>query len=207
MRVYTEMKQRSEEWFEIRAGKITASVASKLVTPAGKASIQYKSEIGRIIAENQGWQEPDFIKPTFWMERGVDMEEEARKWFQVETGLKVTECGFIEHDSGLAGFSPDGYVLDGDLLIPVELKCPKPSTHVKWILEGDELPKDHKAQCHFALAVSDAPYMWFQSYCPNAKPILVKVERDEYTATMKEAIVKFVGELESAFKIVLGEVQ
>ena len=201
------MNQRDPEWYEIRSGKITGSVAKKLVTPTGKASVQYKTEIGRIIAEHHGWQEPEFIKPTYWMERGIDLEDESRKWFKVLTGLEVIECGFIEHDNGLAGFSPDGYIMDGDTLIPLELKCPKPSTHVTWFLEGG-LPKDHIGQCHFALAITDAPYMYFQSYTPNAPPILIKVERSDYTKTMKSGIVKFADELSGAFsKIGVSEVE
>ena len=197
MKVFT-MEQRTPEWDDVRKGKITGSVAKKLVTPTGKPSIQYKSEIGRIIAERMGWQEPEWLKPTYWMERGIDLEDESRKWFQVETGLKVIECGFIAHDNGLAGFSPDGYIMDGDILIPLELKCPKPSTHVTWFLDGG-LPKEHIGQCHFGLAITDAPYMYFQSYTPNAKPVLEKVERSEYTETMKSAIVKFAEELSEAF--------
>ena len=201
-----EMEQRTPEWDEVRAGKITGSVAKKLVTPTGKRSTQYKSEIGRIIAESQGWQPAEFIKPTFWMERGVDIEPEARNWFQIEMGLKVHEVGFMEHDSGLAGFSPDGYVEEEGLIIPVELKCPKPSTHVTWWLEGG-LPKEHAGQCHFGLAITDAPYMYFQSYCPNAAPLLEKVEATEYTKLMKEAIGDFIEELAEAQQRIIGVVE
>lgn len=200
------MEQRSEEWDAVRAGKITGSVASKLVTPTGKKSTQAKSEIGRIIAESEGWQEPEFIPPSYWMERGVELEPEARNWFQVQTGLRVIECGFMEHDSGLAGFSPDGYVMEDGILIPVELKTPKPSTHIEWFLE-DGLPAKHKPQCHFGLAISSAPYMYFESYCPNAEPVIVKVERDEYTETMESAIEDFISELASAReRVVIGGV-
>jgi hypothetical protein len=201
MRIHT-MEQRTPEWDAMRAGKITGSVASKLVTPTGKPSAQAKSEIGRIIAESEGWQPPEFLKPTFWMERGVKMEIEARNWFQIETGLKVTECGFIEHDSGLAGFSPDGYIMDGDVLIPVEFKCPKPSTHVTYLLE-DGIPKTHIGQCHFGLAITDAPYMYFMSYCPNAAPKLLKVERTDYTDLMKAQIESFVEDLADARELVV----
>ena len=204
MKIHT-MEQRTPEWDKVRAGKITGSVASKLVTPTGKLSTQSGSEIGRIIAEEEGWQEPEFIKPTYWMERGVDLEPESRNWFQIEVGKKVTECGFMEHDSGLAGFSPDGYIMDGDQIIPVELKTPKPSTHISWVLAGG-LPKVHAAQCHMGLVIADAPYMWFQSYCPNAAPLLEKVEWSEYTDTMKTALDAFIVDLKSAREKILGVV-
>ena len=50
MTTYHEIEQRTPEWDALRAGKLTASVASKLVTPTGKLSTQYKGEIARIIA-------------------------------------------------------------------------------------------------------------------------------------------------------------
>lgn len=209
MKIHT-MEQRTPEWDEIRAGKITGSVAKKLVTPTGKVSIQYKSEIGRIIAEEQGWQEPDFIKPTYWMERGVNLEPEARGWFQVETGLLVHQCGFMEHSSGLAGFSPDGYVIEDDQVIPVELKCPKPSNHIMWFLEGGEnivLPKDHIGQCHFGMVVADAPHMYFESYTPNASPLIVKVEWSEYTDTMAKMLDNFIFELKEAREKIIGVIE
>ena len=71
-------EQRSQEWDDLRAGRITASIAKKLVTPTGKASSTYRGEIGRIVAEAMGWQPPEFFQKSYWMERGIDLEPEAR---------------------------------------------------------------------------------------------------------------------------------
>lgn len=199
------MEQRTEAWDDIRAGKITGSVASKLVTPTGKRSTQAAGEIGRIIAEAQGWQPPEFIKPTFWMERGVDLEDESRNWLQIVLGMKIIQCGFMEHDSGLAGFSPDGYIMDGEQVIPVELKTPKPSTHITWVLQKG-LPKVHHAQCHMGMVIADAPYMHFQSYCPNAAPLIERVEWSDYTDTMKTALDEFIVDFEKARELIIGEI-
>jgi len=196
------MEQKTPAWDAIRAGKITGSVAKKLVTPTGKLSTQYKAEIGRIIAEEQKWQEPEWIKPTYWMERGINLEAEARGWFQVQTGLRVTECGFMEHSSGLAGCSPDGYVEQDGHIIPVELKCPKPSSHIMWYLEGG-LPKDHIGQCHFNMVIAESPYMYFESYTPNAAPVICKVEWSDYTETMKTALDNYLVEFKAARELIL----
>ena len=196
-------EQRSPEWFLIRSGKMTGSVASKLVTPTGRASTQYRGEISRIIAEHKGWQEPEKIKPTYWMERGINMEAEARRWFEVEVG-PVKECGFAEDNSGMFGFSPDGLAYnETDGTFPLELKCPKPSTHIQHVI-GEELPSIYKAQCHFALAVSDAPYMWFMSYSPEIEPLLIQVVRGNYTATMLDQMEKYADEFQTAYKRITG---
>jgi hypothetical protein len=47
---FHHVEQRTAEWDALRRGKLTASSASKLVTPTGKLSTQYKGEIARIVA-------------------------------------------------------------------------------------------------------------------------------------------------------------
>ena len=207
------MDQRTPEWDEVRRGKITASVASKMVTPTGKPSTQAKSFIGQILAEELGLQEPESFVNTEWMDRGVDLEDESRLWFQVETGLKVEQCGFIESDDHLSGFSPDGYVhppasecsprVDPDkCFIPLELKCPKPSTHIGYLIDGT-LPSTYLAQCHFAMVIAEASYMYFMSYCPGLKPLIIKLERDDYTLAVEVALEKFIKDLTAAKELVL----
>jgi exodeoxyribonuclease (lambda-induced) len=158
------------------------------------------------VAEALDLQPAEFIPPTYWMERGINLEPEARGWFQVETGRPVQKAGFIEHESGLAGISPDGYVTDKVVMdqvqpIPVELKCPKPGTHIQWLMAGG-MPKKHLPQCHFQMVITGAPYMYFMSYHPTVEALLIKVERDEYTEslsimldaaimTLREAIDKY----------------
>ncbi len=202
------MAQKTKEWDETRTGKVTASVASKMITPTGKPSAQADGYIGMILAEGAGLQQPEFIKPTYWMERGINLEPEARGWFQVETGLIVQQAGFIESLDRPCGFSPDGYTdisIEGTpTLIPVQLKVPKPSTHIRWFLEGG-LPKDHKPQCHFEMSIVGAPYMYFMSYNPQLTPILVKVERDEYTTATESALKVFLAKLEAARTVLLGD--
>jgi len=208
MRIYEEMEQRSPEWKEVHRGKFTASIASKLLTPTGKVSTQYKGELGRIIAETLGLQEAEPSFDNYWMERGRDLEAEARKWLAVETGMDIHQVGFVESDSNLVGFSPDGYVMEEvggiEVMIPVELKVPKPGTHLQWLLEG-VLPDAHKQQMHFGLAVMGAPYGYFMSYNQDVEPLIVKVERDDYTDKMVDAIKVYEAEFHWAMKKVLGE--
>jgi hypothetical protein len=201
-----EFEQYSEEWWEARRGRFTASIASKVITPTGKPSTQYKSEIGRILAEQLGYQDNDRDFSSEWMERGSDLEQEARAWFAIETGLDVHEVGFVAHDSQPFGASPDGVIkMPQDFsIIPCEFKVPKPSTHIKWLLDGG-LPTEHKAQVHFQMALMDAGHAWFMSYNPELPPLLIKVQRDEYTDTLIECLDNVADELDSARKLILGD--
>ena len=191
------MKQGTPEWDEIRKAKITASVASKMITPTGKPSVQADGYIGTLLAEAAGLQDPEPIPQTYWVERGSDLEKEARKWLQVRLNAPVHECGFIESPDGLSGFSPDGYVVEDGYLIPVELKVPKPSTHINWFI-GGSLPNDHKGQVHFAIERTGAPYSYFMSYNPMLTPLLVKVPRDDYTESVGLALAAFTAKMNDA---------
>lgn len=188
--------QGSPEWYTVRRGVFSASLASKLLTPTGRLSTQYKGEIGRIIAERMGWQEPEPPVQTVWMSRGIDMEAEARTAFTLITGHAVQQVGFITDSSGLVGASPDGLT---DLHEPCEFKCPKPSTHVRWLLDGS-LPDDHKQQVHFQMVICGAERGWFMSYSPPCAPLLLPVQWDEYTSAMADAINTYINDLIAALK-------
>ena len=201
-------EQYSDEWWTVRKNRLTASIASKVLTPTGRTSTQYIPEMARIIAEGMGWQEPAPRVDTYWMARGTEMEAEARRWLSLELDETVEEVGFIS-EGDLLGCSPDGIIVNhkGDPayqeIIPCELKCPMPSTHIKWLLAG-ELPSEHKAQLHFAMVVTRANYGYFMSYHPECEPLLLKVERDDYTMKMYTAITDYIVAFESAYKRITG---
>ena len=213
MIIHRDITQNTPEWKDLRRGKFTASIAGKLLTPTGRQSVSYKEEMGRIIAESMGLQEPeDMDLQTYWMARGTELEAEARRWFTVETEQVVEQVAFIE--DGLVGASPDGLIRmrrDADdklidqptQMIGLELKVPKPSTHIKWLLDGD-LPKEHKAQCHFTMVLLDAPYQYFMSYSPDLEPLIIKVKRDDYTASMQAAIGNYIAEFSKAHHQITG---
>jgi hypothetical protein len=205
--IHDVVEQGTEEWLDLRKGKFTASIAKKLLTPTGKVSSQFRGEMGRIIAETLNLQPPEPHIETYWMARGSELEEEARAWFTVDTGLEVTEVGFIESDSHLVGVSPDGVIVAaafGKDVIPLELKVPKPSTHITWLIKG-ELPPEHLGQVHFAMAVSGAPFAYFMSYNPDITPLIIKVERDQYTELMVNAIAVYEAEFKWSLNSIIGE--
>jgi hypothetical protein len=206
MQIHRDIAQGTPEWMEMRSGKFTASIAGKLLTPTGRQSVSYKEEMGRVIAESMYLQEPEANIETYWMARGTELEAEARRWFTVETGFKIEQVAFVE--DGLLGASPDGLfcpdIATPSLLIALELKVPKPSTHIKWLLDG-ELPKEHIAQVHFTMALLDAPYGYFMSYSPGLAPLIIKVMRSDYTESMKAAMDNYRSEFMKAYVQIKGQ--
>jgi len=184
------MEQRSDEWFAIRQGIPTASAADKILTPTGKLSTQSRGYMCQLIADRAGYPEPPF-DPTEWMLRGIELEDEARRLFEFETGRTVTEVGFVTTDDATAGISPDGLIYaDGEPVAGFETKSPMAKTHIGYLLDG-ELPKYYKCQVHFSMAVTGLTKWWFQSYFPGLDPLIVLVSADDYTEKVKDAITKF----------------
>lgn len=152
LRVY-DVEQRSEEWFALRRGIVTASTVGQLITPSTlKVASNDKSRalVWTLAAERiTGWSEETYQSAD--MLRGVLDEPVARAVYS-EHHAPVTACGFmVNDDTGYRiGYSPDGLV-DTDGLI--EIKSGKPKEHLKVVVE-DQVPPEHMAQIQAGLLVS-----------------------------------------------------
>lgn len=102
-------QQRSQEWFEAKRGRISASDVHKcMMAPETKGRRYY---IEKIADDLEGI--PDFddhdLKP--WFADGVYYESWARGWYQFTFDTDVTETGFVVHDDyDWIGCSPDGLI-------------------------------------------------------------------------------------------------
>ena len=74
---------------------------------------------------------------------------------------------------------------------------PKPTTHVKWMLNGGPLD-DHRPQVHAGLIISELEWIDLVSYCPGYKQIVIRVTPDEYTAKVEKALDAFLMQYEEA---------
>ena len=199
-----DFEQYSTEWWAIRQGIPTASRASEIITAKtgvmSTSSFRYMNEL---IAEKYGLGDPP-IEPTEWMLRGTELEPEARRFFTFDTGMPVREVGFVTNDEGTAGASPDSLVLfdenendrgvsgTDNFRAGLEIKCPKPSTHIGYLLNTFDLPDVYKQQVHFSLAVTGLDLWYWMSYHPELDPVLLEVKRDDYTAKVEKALHQFV---------------
>lgn len=193
MKIHNEFQQNSLEWLIARLGIPTASEFDNLVTPKweirkGEMPATYLS---KKLAE--AWSRsplPGFS--TIDMELGHVKEEEAVPWYEFEFSETIERVGFITTDDGRVGCSPDGLIgADGG----IEIKCPAPHTHVKYLL-GGELPKDYAAQVQGCMFVTDRQWWRFLSYCRGFPPLILFIERDDAAQkSIAEALGLFLDKL------------
>lgn len=193
MIVSEKIEQQSEEWFNLRKGRATASEFSKILTATGRIS---KQSIGymRKLARECVCDDPMVFMGNKHTEWGNEQEPVARAFFEEQMGIPVTEVGFVGRGDGApVGCSPDGLIADaeGNWLGGLEIKCPQVDTHVDYLLEG-ELPSAYKLQVHGSMAVTGLPYWYFMSFFPDLNPLIIKVERDSFTEKVSEALDQFV---------------
>lgn len=164
-------EQRTEDWYNIRKGKMTASNADTIIAN-GKGLETY---IYNLMAEYYSSAEKEnYINAD--MQRGIDLEPEARLEFEFYTNLDVQDVGFIEYNEFI-GVSPDGLIGDDGL---IEIKCPNDSVYFKLLL-SDNIKPEYIAQMQMQLYVTDRQYCYFVSYNPNFEKSLYikKITRDE----------------------------
>lgn len=191
--------QGEVDWLQLRVGRVTASELSALVTPefkikTGEGPNTYLCE--KIAEAWRGQPLPGFS--SWATEQGQILEDEARSWYCLEyEDHKLSNVGFVEHDDGRCGCSPDGLLgEDGGL----ELKCPEPTNHVRYLLDGS-LPKQYAAQVHMSLYVTGRPWWRFVSYRRGFPPFVLKVDRDEtIMATIANALTLFYARFDAAFE-------
>lgn len=202
MSVLLDVEQRSDEWLKLRCGVATASCFDRIITPAtGKASASAVAYRRELLAE---WitGQPVSVKESGWMQRGTEMEPEARAFYEFESDAQVTEAGFVFLDERrLIGCSPDGLVGDDGL---VEIKCPSPGVHVSYLIDA-KMPTAYIPQVQGALWVTGRQWCDFVSYHPEIEPLVVRVNRDEpYIAKMATLIEAFVATMLQEREILLS---
>ena len=180
-----DFEQGTPEWLQSRLGCPSGSGFDKLITATGKPSTQAEGYINQLIAELLTG-ETTYVKKTEWMERGNQLEPDARHYYELATGNTVVETGFCKHDQLECGISPDGIIGDNGL---IEIKCPSPSVHVAYIRAG-VLPTKYKQQVQGQMWITERDWCDFLSYHPSMPALLVRVERDDEYIKLLEAVVK-----------------
>jgi len=185
-----KMDQYSELWWQIRRGVPTMSKCDKIITPkTAKLSAQSRQYMHELIAEPVSKEEEEGFEPTKWMLRGIELEEEARDWYEMHHNCDLDQVGFVTNDEATLGCSPDSLTET----YGVEIKCPKASTHVGYLLNGT-LPDFYKPQVHGSMFITGLPWR-FISYHPDFDPLVVSVEPDDYTDLVGKALTQFAKDL------------
>lgn len=182
--IVSEHKQGTDEWLNIRAGKVTGSraadVLTKIKTGEAAARRDYKIQIlterltGKPIVDT-------FVSAE--MQWGTEQEPNMRAAYEVITGRIVRESGFIYLRDMPVGCSVDGFIdNDNEGLGFIEGKCPKSSTHIGYLMGGD-VPSKYMPQITHNMFVTGADFCEFVSYDPrlpeNLQLFIKRVYRDE----------------------------
>ena len=156
-----DIDQRTPEWFALRAGKLTGSVAKDMLAQikTGEAAARRDLRM-RIVCERLTGQPQDNGYVNAEMQRGIDMEHAALAAYESLMGNLARAVGFLQHDTLAAGHSPDGLIGEDGLL---ELKVPKSATHLGYLRAGT-LPSEHRAQILHGLWISGRDWCDFLSY-------------------------------------------
>jgi putative phage-type endonuclease len=190
-------EQGSPEWLQERCGKVTASriadVMAKIKTGYGAGRANYMAEI---IAERlTNVPKQGFTNEA--MRWGTETEPQARAMYEFQTGLEVTETGFVPHPviEG-TGASPDGLVGDSGL---IEVKCPNTATHIE-TLRGAAIDRKYVLQMHWQMICTGRDWCDFVSFDPRL-PLEMqmhvrRVERDaELAEDITAEVTQFLTEL------------
>ncbi len=171
-----QVEQNTDEWFQLRMGKITSSYFATILANNGKAfgkpALQYAM---RVAIESKTNRSIETFKNE-WMERGLEMQQEASEAYEMLTFTDVLPGGFCE--SGMFGSSSDGLVDNG----MIEIKCPKYSTHFDSLIKGG-YDLSYQWQIRGQMWLYDKEWCDFVSYCPdlphNKQLYIFRVERDQ----------------------------
>jgi putative phage-type endonuclease len=197
------MDQSSEEWFAARLGKVTASRLSDVLATikTGEAAARANYRIELVAERLTGKSTPGFTSAA--MQWGVECEPMARSEYETETGLIVTEVGFVDHPTiAMAGASPDGLVGDDGL---IEIKCPETKTHIE-TLTSKKAPSKYIPQMQWQMACTGRQWVDFVSFDPRLPEHLmleiIRVDRDQLLIDQySEAVSIFLAEVSKTVEL------
>ncbi len=186
-----ECEQNSEEWLAARCGIVTASGFSDVLAQGkGKTRQTY---LYKLAGERITGKAAESYRNGY-MDRGHEVEDQARAWWEMLTETPIQAVGFVKCDARKVGCSPDGLVgSDAGL----EIKSVAPHLLIP-ILESGEFPSEHKAQVQGSMWVTGRARWHCVAFYPGMPGFKTVVERDEaYIARLAVAVQEFNEELDA----------
>ena len=200
------IEQRTEEWFQQRLGKVTASRISDVIakTKTGVSTSRQNYLIQLVSERLTGKKGDSFVNQA--MLDGIERESAARELYERTRGVSVTEVGFFDHPTiAMSGASPDGAVNaeeDGKYAGLIEIKCPIETTHTNTLM-SKSVPSKYIPQIQWQMASVSPNVKWcdFISYNPNfpdtMQLFVARVDRDDtYIAELEAEVIKFLDEVD-----------
>lgn len=191
------MEQRTDEWFAIRLGKVTASRVHELMarTKSGYSTSRSNLMAELICERLTGTTAERYSNAA--MQWGTDQEAPAKAAYAFMTDLAIEDVGFVPHPT-IADFgaSPDGLIGDAGL---IEVKCPNTATHIETLLTGG-IDGKYITQMQVQMACTGRAWCDFVSYDPrlpvDMQLFVQRVPRDgAMIAEIESEVTAFLAEL------------
>ena len=151
MKILRNFVQGTDDWYQERCGRATASNAGVILDftqkgVEGSKRRLYRLEIVAQILSGIAVQDKFVSAP---MRAGTFAEGPARAAYELEEGVMVEQVGIIIGDDERTAYSPDGLVgTDG----AIEIKGPTTTTHLQTLDMG-------------AIPEGNLPQLWFAFMC------------------------------------------
>lgn len=190
MRQIHNVIQKSPEWYKLREQyPLTASEAQAIGNQgAGLETLCWEVMSNKYsISDKEKYSNKD-------LERGIEIEPLARQIYELRTGYKVVEVGFVTDDeiSKVGGASPDGEIEYEDGLL--EIKAFEDTKHFKLINEFKEtgtfkIESKYIWQMQQQMLFMGKSWVDFVPYNPNYKESML-IQRVTEDKAMQEDIKK-----------------
>lgn len=183
--------QESQDWMLARCGMFTASRAADLMARTKSGPSASRANLLALLAVERLTGQPVETYRNSAMDRGIELEAEARDAYSFITGRAVEEAGFVLcSELPNTGCSPDGLVDDG----LVEIKCPASmQKHLEALRTGAHAV-EYRWQLQHQMLVVGAPWVDAVSYDPRfpdrLQLAITRVERDEAAIAELRAAIK-----------------
>ena len=183
-----ECEQGSPEWFQARLGTPTASMFSAVLAKGeGKTRRSYMNKLAAEIITG----EPTESFSSQVLDRGKDMEDEARSVYAFMNNADMIQVGFVRN--GHSGWSPDSLIGNNGAL---EIKTQRADLLIETILK-DEFPTEHKAQCQGGLWIGEREWIDLCVYWPRMPTFIKRAYRDEaYIRALESEVDRFLIDLD-----------
>jgi len=175
---FFDIPQNTDEWFDLRAGKLTNSKLGLVMANYNKAFGNPAKEYAVNIAIEQITKKPVPSSYTnSHMQRGHEQEPIARMLYEDDTFCSVDNGGFFGSD--FVGCSPDGLVNDNGV---IEIKSVISKVHYASV-KRQNLDPAYKWQCIGNLLFTGREWLDFVSYCsdfPQDKQLFIhRIKSDD----------------------------
>lgn len=197
--IITDIAQGTEEWRQMRLGKVTASRVADIIartkTGYSASRANYLTEL--VLERVTGIPADRFQSEA--MRQGTELEPLARATYEFETDSVVEQIAFATHpDIPMSGASPDGLVGEDGL---IEIKCPQPAAHLD-VLLTDTVPAKYITQMMWQMAVLGRQWCDFVSFNPSfpasCRVYIKRVHRNDLTIReLDVAVREFLAEVDA----------